>query len=187
MPLWIIIVLTFIGLLFLLKIIYLLSTMMLLPLTGGALFVPTSPVRIKTIIEALSMDSGEIFMDLGCGHGNVLRYVHRQTGVKAAGFEINPLAFTLAYVSCLFHPRIKIRYRNFWKADLSRADIVFCYLFPDVMGRLGIKLKKELKPGARVVSCNFPLPGWQPVNILKPESTRHNTPVYIYHLPESCN
>jgi len=169
------------------KVIYLLSTMILLPVTKGALFVPTSLIRIKAIMKAVPMDSQEIFMDLGCGHGQVLRYVHKKIGLKAIGFEINPLAFILSQISCLFSPRIQISYRNFMKTDLSHADIIFCYLFPDVMSSLGAKLKNELKPGARVISCNFPLPRWKPVNTLKPTSTSHNDPIYIYRLPESCN
>jgi len=182
----IIILLLFLSVLFILKVIYLLSTTLLLPITKGALFVPTSSVRIKTITEAVPMDTHETFMDLGCGHGQVLRYVHRKHGLKATGFEVNPLAFTLSYLLCLFYPRIKIKYGNFWKQDLSQTDIIFCYLFPDVMDRLGAKLRRELKPGSRVISCNFPLPHWRPVDILKPDSSRHNAPVYIYRLPESC-
>jgi len=54
----------------------------------------------------------------------------------------------------------------------------------DVMERLAGKLERELKPGARVVSCNFGLPGWNPERILRPDSLRHSDPIYIYRYPQ---
>jgi hypothetical protein len=48
----------------------------------------------------------------------------------------------------------------FRKADLPEADVVFCYLFSDVMKPLSKKLRSELKTGAVVVSCIFALPDW---------------------------
>ena len=47
------------------------------------------------------------------------------------------------------------------------------------------KLARELRPGARVVSCNFPLSGWKPVQILHPLPRRHGDPIYLYRFPES--
>ncbi|MGD8670882.1 MAG: hypothetical protein PVF31_12390, partial [Desulfobacterales bacterium] len=67
-------------------------------------------------------------------------------------------------------------------ADPSEADVVFCYLYPDVMKKLATKLVDGLKPGAIVVSSNFSLPGWSPGKILRLESSLHNAPIYIYHL-----
>ena len=80
---------------------------------------------------------------------------------------------------------IDIRFRNFWLADLAQADVVVCYLFPDVMGRLGTKLAAELAEGARVVSFNFPIPGWTARSTLRAPSRLHNDPIYIYRIPES--
>jgi hypothetical protein len=70
--------------------------------------------------------------------------------------------------------------KNFWYADLSGADVVFCYLFPDVMGRLARKARKEVKPGAVLVSCNFPVKGLDPERVLRPEGALHHDPIFIY-------
>jgi hypothetical protein len=66
---------------------------------------------------------------------------------------------------------------------MGDADVVFCYLFPDVMGRLAQKLLRELRPGTRVISCNFPLPGWRHRELLYPESSIHADPIYLYQIP----
>lgn len=62
----------------------------------------------------------------------------------------------------------------------TTADVVYCYLYPDVLKRLAVKLRTELKPGAMVVSGNFPLPGWRPSEVLTCARPLYNSPLYIY-------
>jgi hypothetical protein len=45
---------------------------------------------------------------------------------------------------------------DFMKQNLSAADRVFTYLYPGLMDELLPKLEKELHPGTRLVSCDFP-------------------------------
>lgn len=177
---WVFVLIIVIGSLFTVKMVYALSIAITLPHTQGALFVSTSRINMSTALKALSMQPGQILVDLGCGDGRILRRVAAEHGVRAVGYEINPLAYCLARVFCSFRRSIEIRFQSFWSADLSTADVVFCYLYPDVMAKLTKKLKYDLKPGATVVSCNFPLPGWPPFNVLRSSRSRHNDPIYIY-------
>lgn len=179
---WIFILLA--GGLFAIKLAYVLCTALVLPVTQGALYVSTSQVRISSFIEAVPMDPGQVLVDLGCGDGRVLRRVHKVHGARAIGYEINPLAYLRARIQSLGLMDVEVRWRNFWNADLSDADVVFCYLFPDVMKALSAKLRSDLKPGAVVVSCNFNLPGFSPERILRPGNTLHNDPIYIYRVRE---
>jgi hypothetical protein len=66
---------------------------------------------------------------------------------------------------------------------LTDADLVFCYLFPDVMSEVAAKLNAELKAGAIIASCNFALPDFAPHRILRPHGTLHHDPIYIYRIP----
>jgi SAM-dependent methyltransferase len=183
---WLWICLSLLGGLFLLKFLYLISAGWALSMTRGALFIPTSSIRIKTFLDALPMNSKEFFLDLGCGDGRVLREARNRYGVKAMGFEVNLFAYLVAKVLSFRFEGVQIRWRNFWEVDLGHADVVFCYLFPDVMERLAKKLEAELRPGAKVVSSNFPLPGWRPFQVLRPPSGHHRDPIYIYRFPNSC-
>ncbi|MGD8344464.1 MAG: hypothetical protein PVH53_12770, partial [Desulfobacterales bacterium] len=83
--------------------------------------------------------------------------------------------------------KIKIRRQNFWEADLSDADVVFCYLYPDVMKRLATKLAAGLKPGAIIVSSNFSLPGLVPSRVIRLASSLHNDPIYVYDMSAKCS
>jgi trans-aconitate methyltransferase len=170
------------GALFGLKMAYVFCTALALPFTRGALYVSTSRVRISAFVEAVPMRPGQLLVDIGCGDGRVLRKARKRYGVSGIGYELNLLAYLKAKLLCLGLQDIKVKWSDFWTVDLSDADIVFCYLFPDVMKDLAAKLKSDLKPGAVVVSCNFDLPGFSPEKVLRPGNSLHNDPIYVYRL-----
>jgi len=186
MPTWFLLSISLLAVLFTFKLLYLITTGWALPVTRGALFIPTPSIRVKTFLDAIPMSSQNLLVDLGCGDGRVLRAARKRYGVRTLGFEINPFAYFTAKLWSLRVKGIKIRWRDFWKEDLSDANVVFCYLFPDVMKRLAEKLKAELHPGTWVVSCNFPIPGWNTKKTLHSNSHLHGDPIFIYRLPNSC-
>jgi hypothetical protein len=182
MAIWVWVFIIISGGLFAIKMAYVLCTAMALPTTGGALFVSTSRARIRAFIEAVPMKAGQILVDLGCGDGRILRHAHKCYEVRAIGYEVNWMAYLKARVLSLGFKNIEIRRRDFWSASLSDADVVVCYLYPDVMKKLSAKLKAGLKPGAVIVSCNFILPGFKPRRVLHPAGALHSGPVYIYRV-----
>ena len=171
------------GALFTAKALYGISIALVLPFTRGALYVSSARARVRAFVEAVDLRPGQLLVDLGCGDGRVLRAASRHCRLQAVGYELNPLAYLKARLLSIGHSRIRIRMKNFWDVDLSRADVVFCYLFPDVMPDLTRKLRKELKPGSVVVSCNFPLPNLSPESVLKTGNSLTNDPIFIYRLP----
>ena len=185
MPTWLVVIFTIIGGTAALKILHALAIVVVHPVTQGAMYTSTARVKIRKALDAVSMKPGELLVDIGCGDGRVLRAARKRYGVNGLGFEINPIAIAKAKLLTMGRKGLEIRCRNFWKADLGKADIVSCYLFPDVMRRLGEKLEKELAAGARVISFNFPIPGWKHENVLRAASKLNNDPIYIYRIPDS--
>jgi len=60
-----------------------------------------------------------------------------------------------AYTILGLRSRVKMTLGNFYKQDLSDADIVVCYLLPNTNKKLEYKLLRELRPGTRVISNTF--------------------------------
>ncbi len=164
------------GALAVLKFLYVVGTVSVLPKTKGALFVPTSGQKIKAILDVLPLSSDMRVVDLGCGDGRFLRAVWRKYRIKAEGFEINLWAvFVARFLNFCWRTPAKVYRKDFFQVDLSRYDLVFCYLFPDLLLDLRAKLDREIREGAWLVSCNFPVPGWKPWKILQV-----GDPIFIY-------
>lgn len=177
----VIVILSISAVLFAGKLLYLFSTVCVLPITQGALYVSTGRRRIEAALAAVPLSSATRLVDLGCGDGRVLRIARRHGAGFAEGYELNPLAYFKARLLSIRHEGVTVMNRSFWDADLGRADVICCYLFPDVMARLSAKLQRELQPGAIVISFNFQLPGLTSWKVLRPWDGRQpGDPIFIY-------
>ena len=56
------------------------------------------------------------------------------------------------------HDRVKVVQGDLFKQDLTEAIVVVCYLLQRTNNRLEGKLRRELRPGARVASRWFTFP-----------------------------
>lgn len=118
------------------------------------------------MLEYAAPVSGDVVVDLGAGDGRVLVAAARIPGVRAVGIEVDPLRYFLCNLRLKLHglgDRASVRKENFFRTDLSDADVVTFYLSQAAADRLGDKLEKELKAGSRVVSYRRPIPGWRPI------------------------
>ncbi len=141
---------------------------MCIAFVGGAPFVPTKRSSAEAMIRLANLKKGTKVYDLGSGNGKLLRLAQAK-GARAVGFEINPLLVMLSNLR-----GARTRWKNFWNADISDADVVLVYLLPTHMERLKRKLKKEVKKGTLVVSNSFIFPGWK---ILRQDSVNH---IYVF-------
>ncbi|MDD2805230.1 MAG: class I SAM-dependent methyltransferase [Elusimicrobiales bacterium] len=143
----------------------------------GAPFVPATMEAARGMTEAAGLKPGETVYDIGCGDGRVVYLAVRDYGVKGVGIELSPLVYLLARArGLLWRSGAEIKLGDFRWHDLSGADAVFCYLSGDVLAALETKLKKELRPGARVVSLVYRFPSWKESRSL----TCGGLPVRVY-------
>ena len=56
--------------------------------------------------------------------------------------------------------------------SLKDVDCFYCYLNGPTMARLSLKLKKEAKPGAILISNQFELPGYEPLKEIQVQPTQ---------------
>jgi ribosomal protein L11 methylase PrmA len=125
-------------------------------------FVPSNRKTLEKMLKVAKIQKGERVIDLGCGDGRIVFRAENEFGAIAEGYEISVFVWLLAQSNkILKRAKSKIYRRNFFTADLSKADVVFCYLLPEVMQKLSPKFKKELKHGARIISASFSLHDWK--------------------------
>jgi SAM-dependent methyltransferase len=150
-------------------------------------FVPTEKRVLEKIVSIADLKDGEKVYDLGSGDGRVLEEALKMASIQATGIEVSRMVLLLGKIRRYFKKtKIQFLRKNFFKHDLSDADVVFCYLFPGVMKGLQEKFEKELKQGARVISYSFPMVEWQPKKtLITREDKPKNFLVYRYDVPES--
>ena len=169
-------------------IIYILSvtwiviilTAYLVPLAYGLPPTPTQPGRIRKALKLVNLQPGETLYDLGSGDGRVLVMAAKDFEAQAVGIEAGPVQCVQAWLSARFNgvsSQVRVKRGNFFKSDLSEADVVFAYLTSNYVPRLEAQLVEQLKPGARVVTISFDFPNWEPAAFDKREL------IFMYTMP----
>ncbi len=107
------------------------------------------------MVEIAKIKKGQKVYDLGCGDGRILFFAAKK-GAKCVGIERLRPPIWQGKIKNLFHKnKVEFRCENFYDSDLSGADVIFCYLFPNLMKRFYIEKWPQLKKGAKVVSNAF--------------------------------
>ena len=129
----------------------------------GAIYIPTKRKTVEKMINLADIKPGDVAVDLGSGDGRLVIALAKAEA-EAHGYEINPLLVLLARHNIRksgLKNRAFIHFKNFWKEDFSRFNVVMIFGIGFAMKFLEQKLKKELKPGSRIVSNAFSFPDWQ--------------------------
>jgi len=75
---------------------------------------------------------------------------------------------------------VAARAGDLFEADISAATVVMMYLSPTVNARLEAKLRKDLRPGTRIVSHQFPIGTWPAEKTVRAED---GTLLYLWTVP----
>lgn len=148
-------------------------------------YIPSPQEVVDKLLEAARIKPGETVYDLGCGDGRIIITAAQKYKANAVGIELNPEIYqrTAARVKALgLEDHVKVLHANALKADLRDADVVTLYLLTSSNDRLKPNLERDLKPGARVVSNDFPIPGWKPHFVVKTTAGGMTHNIYVYEI-----
>ena len=132
---------------------------------------PWIPSTKEVIVEALriaNVKSSDKLYDLGAGDGRVAIIAARDFGAKCVAVEIDERLCGVIYSTVKYYglmDRVGILCRDFLSIRIDDATVVYMYLYKSINELLANKLEKELGLGARIVTIDFPIPGWQPIRI----------------------
>lgn len=137
-------------------------------LKSDAPYVPIKGKVLDSMITMADAKPGDVWIDLGSGDGRILIAAAKRYDIKGEGIEkagpIRILSRVRIWATGL-GKRIRVRPGNFFTIDMSHADIISFYLLPEAHEKLYHKLKKELKPGAKILYHRFPISGIHPDRI----------------------
>ncbi len=128
-------------------------------------YVPTPWVIVDAMLELADIRPGDVVYDLGSGDGRLVITAAKRYGARGVGVEYQKELVDLATRSAAAEgvaERVKFVHGDLFEADIRDASVVMLYLLPSFTTRVATKLRAELRPGARIVSHDYPLSPWPP-------------------------
>lgn len=146
-------------------------------------FVPTSEAVADQMLTLAGIRRDDVVYDLGSGDGRIVMLAAQKYGTRGVGIELDPVlvdrARAMASVGNVTD-RVTFIEGDLFTADIGEATLVTIYLSPSVNAKLEPKLKRELRPGTRVVSHQFAIGRWEPEKVVRADD---GTNLYLWTIP----
>jgi SAM-dependent methyltransferase len=105
----------------------------------------------------------DVVYDLGSGDGRIVVLAAQKYGAHGVGIEIDHRLIEISRTVARegeVADRVSFIEGDLFTTDISKATVVTLWLSTTVNARLEAKLKRELRPGTRIVSRQFPIGAW---------------------------
>ena len=128
-------------------------------------FAATPQPVADAMLKLARVTAADVVYDLGSGDGRIVVLAAQKYGARGVGIEI---VHELVERSRLVAKEGEVADRatfvegDLFTADISPATVVTLWLTASVNARLEPKLRRELKPGTRIVAHQFPIGDWPP-------------------------
>lgn len=134
-------------------------------------YVPATEKQVANILQMAKTcrKKGSTMVDLGSGDGRVVIAAAKH-GYQAHGYELNQWLVWYSKMQARLqglHKMATFSRADLWKVKLSSSDIVVIFGVEEMMPQLQEKFCLELKAGAHVLACRFPLTSWKPMAVIK--------------------
>ena len=154
---------------------------------GEVPFVPTPPEVIDRMLELAEVKTGDVLYDLGSGDGRIVIRAAKKYGVKGVGIEIDSdlvqRSRARAKQEGVDH-LAEFLEQDALTVDVSPASVVTLYMLPEFNAKLRPGLERQLRPGSRVVSHDFPIRGWMPIKVeTMAGGWYHTHTIYLWKIP----
>ncbi len=129
------------------------------PFHTGAHLVTAMPVPLRGGGAVMfRVTDQDVVYDLGCGDGRIPITAAQKYGARGVGIDIDPKRIEEANENAKaagVTGKVRFLMQDLFESDIHDATVVTLYLLPSLNEKLIPKLKKELKPGTRIVSHAF--------------------------------
>jgi len=142
----------------------------------GASWLPMPRKRMENMIKLAGITKHDVFYDLGCGDGRILKLVAEKTGAKCIGIEADPIRYIWAKINTMRNKNVKILFGNIFKKDISNGSVIFLYLQERTNEKIKTKLRQELRKGTKIASYWWPMKNWIPLK------TDSKSRIFLYRI-----
>jgi protein-L-isoaspartate O-methyltransferase len=155
-------------------------------------FITTPPEVVARMLELARTGPEDFVIDLGSGDGRIVIRAAAAHGARGLGVDLDERLVADATRNAEragVAGRVRFVVGDALRTDLGEATVVTAYLLPFLLEQLDPRLLVQLRPGARVVTHAFPLPGWLPEEVQTVKLSQRHTGqgdtsrVYLYVVP----
>ena len=128
-------------------------------------YVPSPMYVVHKMIEVAEIKKGDILYDMGSGDGRIVIEAAKKFGIRGVGIDLNPELVAKAKANALeegVSDLVEFRAQDAFTVDMSPATVLTLYMLPEFNAKLRPIMDRQLKPGTRVVSHDYPVEGWVP-------------------------
>jgi len=149
-------------------------------------FVPTPKAVIDRMMDMATVGRDDVLYDIGCGDGRIVIAAAKERGARSVGIDIDAALIETARKNAAaagVGGRVRFICQDAVQSDFSEASVLAVYLLPESLALLRPKFEDELKPGTRIVTHDYEIPGWEDKKI---DSDSINEPgihvhwIYLY-------
>jgi SAM-dependent methyltransferase len=150
-------------------------------------FVTTPTDVVEAMLVLADVNHDDIVYDLGCGDGRMVITAARKHGCRGLGVDIDPARVSESRANAEaagVQGLVKFRHKDIFDLDLSEATVVMMFLQMDINQKLEPQFA-QMKPGSRIVSHQFRIPGVKPRKVIQVRSKEDmmEHPVYLFVTP----
>ena len=153
-------------------------------------FVPSPTRVVEYMLKLADLKAGEVLFDMGSGDGRTVIMAAKTFGARSVGIELREDLAKKALSNIHEHgldDRVTIMNDDMFNINLTSADVVYLYLTTSANEKIKPNLERDLKKGARVVSHDYEIIGWQPEKIENfcenPQLGYPSHTIYLYRKP----
>ena len=152
-----------------------------------SVFVPTPQDIVDKMLELAEVKKSDVVYDLGSGDGRIVISAAQKFGCRAVGYELDKDLVAASHATAEaagVKSLVNFELRDLFTVNLRAADVIAVYLLPQQLEKLIPQLEK-MKPGTRVVSHQFEIPGVPPDKVVMADSTEDGAKhtLYLWTLP----
>ena len=163
------------------------------PIKDAGPYVPSPQSVVSDMLRYAEVGPHDFLIDLGSGDGRIVLTAAKVFGARGFGVEIKDELVKKSNEAAAkegLAERVKFLKQDLFTTDLSQATVITMYLLPDTVNLLKDKFMRELKPGTRILSHDYPLTGWIPEKYVQMDledkvqiSGVTTTLIYLYVVP----
>jgi SAM-dependent methyltransferase len=148
------------------------------------IYVATPQRVVDAMLTLANVTRDDVVYDLGCGDGRIVIAAAKKYGARGVGVDIDPARIRESVANAKaagVSDKVRFATQDLFETDLHEATVVMLYLLPSLNDRLRPILKRDLRPGSRVVSHSFAMHDWEPSKTV----TVDDTVIYLWRIGSS--